>query len=175
MSDARRKQQRRRSQLSASNWENLCLLRMSSITPHQTTARPVLRESQKSVFVHKYCYIFSNWKIAFLYLTFWIHLPALQVSVCCQKYDYCLIKTSFCALHVPSVFLVTVTYSSCHEPDGIFFLISLFFLLLAPQILPPTHPPIKSERLPGSLFEQTHFPSTDTQRSERETLITSQP
>lgn len=86
-----------------------------------------------------------------------------------EKYDYCPVKTSFCALLV-SVFLVTVTYSSCHEPDRIFFFFlwgSLFFLLLAPQILPPTHPPIKSERLPGSLFEQTHFPSTDTQIWER--------
>lgn len=119
MSDARRKQQRRRSQLLASNWENHCLLRMSSITPHQTAARPVLRESQERWEKSLVCvFVF-----VFLSLTFWIHLPALQVnaSIHLKKYDYSPLKSSFRTLHVPSVFLVTVTYSSCREPDIIFF------------------------------------------------------
>lgn len=155
-----------------SNWENLCLLRMSSITPHQTTARPVLRESQErwekslvSVFVHKHIQQLKD--CISLSLTLWIHLPALQVNVSIhiQKYDYCPIKSSFCMLRVPSVFLVTVTYSSCHEPDRN-FLVSYSILF---TISFPFHPPIKSKRLPVLSLSKCISPR-QTHRDLREKL-----
>lgn len=85
MSEARRKQQRRRSQLLASNWENLYLLRMSSITPHQTTASPVMSEPREKnkcfeCLCPNMCYLFSKWKIAYFLLS-WLSSDFISLGM----------------------------------------------------------------------------------------------
>lgn len=74
--DVRRKQQRRCDQLLASNWENLCLLRNTVwwVLLHLIKPQPdqswekAKRDGRKALWVCLCTNIFSNWKIAFLYL-----------------------------------------------------------------------------------------------------------
>lgn len=79
-----------------------------------------------------------------IFVSYLLNSSSCTASKCQYSYTkkyYCPIKTSFCALHVPSVFLVTVTYSSCHEPDRNFLVSKSILFTISSPILLPTHPP----------------------------------